>query len=389
MTLALEKGEARRGEVPHLALTSNIRTKFLNVDERHIARSGTSGGDGGVLFLEVPVQPLIDEGILDDVGIVIPDHPQPKARLRLVSGRGLTSLRLSILPKDRKPKRPEFDFEHTELDIDHGGILQGKVETSPQPLVMETPSAEGIEALGTIIDRAEPIRSTERDYRDAFRELISGLGFGAHDQHEVMETFNVMWDAHEGELRRSGERFVEHPLGAIENLIRLGLGSPTIIKLLLVHDAPEDYEGLKQPEIRPGTDRASMSYREWSSVITLLFTPIVGVKTAELLPLMSRPVPDGVELFNEEDCERRYNNNIESREELIIAKDGGDRWHNDDTLWAMKKSQRDSTIRETREVNIPRLKTLEWKYPELIRELVDDMESEMAWLEKAGTSIDP
>ncbi|PJA87041.1 MAG: (p)ppGpp synthetase, partial [Candidatus Moranbacteria bacterium CG_4_9_14_3_um_filter_42_9] len=47
--------------------------------------------------------------------------------------------------------------------------------------------------------------------------------------------------AHRGQKRRSGEDYIQHPLGTAVNLARIGMGSKTIAAGLL-HDVPEDTE---------------------------------------------------------------------------------------------------------------------------------------------------
>lgn len=59
------------------------------------------------------------------------------------------------------------------------------------------------------------------------------------DSLEVSRAFEVARDAHEGQLRKSGEPYITHPVAVAEILAHLGLNSETIIAALL-HDTVED-----------------------------------------------------------------------------------------------------------------------------------------------------
>ena len=56
---------------------------------------------------------------------------------------------------------------------------------------------------------------------------------------EVSRAFEVARGAHEGQLRKSGEEYITHPVAVAEILANLGLNAPTIIAALL-HDTVED-----------------------------------------------------------------------------------------------------------------------------------------------------
>ena len=59
------------------------------------------------------------------------------------------------------------------------------------------------------------------------------------DSLEVSRAFEVARDAHEGQLRKSGEPYITHPVAVAEILANLGLNPATIIAALL-HDTVED-----------------------------------------------------------------------------------------------------------------------------------------------------
>jgi len=56
---------------------------------------------------------------------------------------------------------------------------------------------------------------------------------------EDSRAFDVARDAHEGQLRKSGEAYITHPVAVAEILAHLGLNQPTVIAALL-HDTVED-----------------------------------------------------------------------------------------------------------------------------------------------------
>src|SRR5207244_11185802 len=59
------------------------------------------------------------------------------------------------------------------------------------------------------------------------------------DVREMIRAFELARVAHEGQFRKSGELFIEHPIGVARILARLGMDSTTIVAALL-HDAVED-----------------------------------------------------------------------------------------------------------------------------------------------------
>mgnify|MGYP000753495589 CR=1 FL=1 len=59
------------------------------------------------------------------------------------------------------------------------------------------------------------------------------------DVDEVSRAFEVARDAHKGQLRKSGEEYITHPVAVSEILAELGLNATTIVASLL-HDTVED-----------------------------------------------------------------------------------------------------------------------------------------------------
>jgi guanosine-3',5'-bis(diphosphate) 3'-pyrophosphohydrolase len=78
------------------------------------------------------------------------------------------------------------------------------------------------------------------------------------DSDEVSRAFDVARDAHEGQLRKSGEAYITHPVAVAEILANLGLNQPTVIAALL-HDTVEDTQySLTQLRIDFGDEVANL-----------------------------------------------------------------------------------------------------------------------------------
>ena len=78
------------------------------------------------------------------------------------------------------------------------------------------------------------------------------------DADEVARAYVVARDAHTGQLRKSGEEYITHPVAVAEILANLGLNPPTIIAALL-HDTVEDTQySLTQLRIDFGDEIANL-----------------------------------------------------------------------------------------------------------------------------------
>ena len=78
------------------------------------------------------------------------------------------------------------------------------------------------------------------------------------DADEVSRAYVVARDAHTGQLRKSGEDYITHPVAVAEILANLGLNPPTIIAALL-HDTVEDTQySLTQLRIDFGDEIANL-----------------------------------------------------------------------------------------------------------------------------------
>jgi len=61
------------------------------------------------------------------------------------------------------------------------------------------------------------------------------------DNHLIKRAYVEAQQAHDGQIRRSGDAYITHPVAVAEIVASLGLDEPTIIAALL-HDTLEDTE---------------------------------------------------------------------------------------------------------------------------------------------------
>jgi GTP pyrophosphokinase len=82
-----------------------------------------------------------------------------------------------------------------------------------------------------------PVGPTPKEIEDIVREVK--VHHPKADVREMVRAFELAKVAHEGQFRKSGELFIEHPIGVARILARLGMDSTSIVGALL-HDAVED-----------------------------------------------------------------------------------------------------------------------------------------------------
>ena len=69
--------------------------------------------------------------------------------------------------------------------------------------------------------------------------LLAALESQGADRQTIVRAFEVASEAHAGQLRKSGEAYITHPVAVAEILGELGMNTPTIVAALL-HDTVED-----------------------------------------------------------------------------------------------------------------------------------------------------
>lgn len=75
---------------------------------------------------------------------------------------------------------------------------------------------------------------TKQEFLDHIKEFNPN-----YDLHLIAKAFDVAAEMHEGQLRRSGEKYLIHPLEVAKILAGLGMDEETIVAGLL-HDVIED-----------------------------------------------------------------------------------------------------------------------------------------------------
>jgi len=151
------------------------------------------------------------------------------------------------VPKTRPREGPKVEAEEPgQVTEPLPAIL---LPAPPEPAAPPKPPALGRRELRELRD---PPRSrkgvkamlsrlrvgpTPKEIEDVVREVK--VHHPKADVREMVRAFELAQVAHEGQLRKSGELFIEHPIGVARILARLGMDSTTIVGALL-HDAVED-----------------------------------------------------------------------------------------------------------------------------------------------------
>lgn len=103
------------------------------------------------------------------------------------------------------------------------------------PQSSTAPNSSRRSLLPRIFSRSQPVGALERLYR-TIRNHHPKADLGL-----VERAFRAAEKAHEGQLRRSGEPYISHPLAVAQILAELGIG-PVTIAAALLHDTVEDTE---------------------------------------------------------------------------------------------------------------------------------------------------
>src|SRR5436305_11584737 len=90
-------------------------------------------------------------------------------------------------------------------------------------------------------DRVLPWRRNAATVPNDVRDLVATYRarHPKSDPAVVAKAYQVAFDAHDGQVRRSGDPYITHPLAVATILAELGLDDVTIAAALL-HDAVED-----------------------------------------------------------------------------------------------------------------------------------------------------
>lgn len=78
------------------------------------------------------------------------------------------------------------------------------------------------------------------EYNDRFDELLEGVKHTeGYDSERIEHAYQLAWEAHKNQRRRSGEPYIMHPVAVAQILFDIGMDNECIIAALL-HDVVED-----------------------------------------------------------------------------------------------------------------------------------------------------
>ena len=164
---------------------------------------------------------------------------------------------------------------------------------------------------------------------------IRGYATGAN-MHETLKALAFARKKHEGQLRKSGEPYIVHPLTMACNALSLGIRNDEVVATILLHDVCEDCD--------VGIQELPVNNRVRRSVELMTFQ------------LMAGETKDTAKT-------RYYNLLLQDRAATITKL--VDRCHNVSSMaGTFSKEKLRSYIEETRQFVIPLLRTAKTSYPE-------------------------
>jgi GTP diphosphokinase / guanosine-3',5'-bis(diphosphate) 3'-diphosphatase len=106
--------------------------------------------------------------------------------------------------------------------------------------VVESKEQVRTERRGGLLSRLRPGEPAPRDGIEGLLQAVRSFNAKA-DTKEIERAYRFAEEHHEGQLRKSGEPFIEHPLAVARVLADLGLDTTTL-QAALLHDTVEDTE---------------------------------------------------------------------------------------------------------------------------------------------------
>ena len=199
---------------------------------------------------------------------------------------------------------------------------------------------------------------------------LRGYATGAN-MHETIKALTFARTHHEGQLRKSGEPYIVHPLTMACNALALGIRDDEVIATILLHDVCEDCDVSLQE--LPVNDRVR------HSVALMTFQVMAGE--------------------NKEAAKNRYYNLILQDRAATLTK-LVDRCHNVSSMaGTFSKEKLKAYIEETRHFVLPLLRKAKTSYPESsdilfvlkyhIMSVVDSIEATMQAYEPEQSTEEP
>ncbi|MGH2808221.1 MAG: RelA/SpoT family protein [Actinomycetota bacterium] len=192
---------------------------------------------------------------------------------------------------------------------------------SPAP----SSSPRGVKA---VFKKVRPSRPPESDLDRIVKEVRAKRPKA--DTKLIEKAYSIAQECHQGQLRKSGDPFISHPLGVAMILAKLGMDETTVAAALL-HDAVEDTDiGLAEVERQMGFDVAAL---------------IDGVTKLDKIKFRS---PEQTRAEN-----LRKMIIATARDIRVLLIKIADRLHNMRTLAPLKPEKRELIARETLEIYSP------------------------------------
>jgi guanosine-3',5'-bis(diphosphate) 3'-pyrophosphohydrolase len=216
------------------------------------------------------------------------------------------------------------------------------------------------------------------------------------DPRLVQRAYELAADAHEGQVRRSGDPYITHPLAVAAILAELGMDEPTVIAALL-HDTVEDTP-VELAAVR----------EEFGELVALV---VDGVTKLDRVKVGGDSSLDSAE---ERDADKRAAEAETIRKMVVaMAKDPrvlvvklADRLHNMRTLRYLPAAKQERKARETLEIYAPLahrlgMNTLKWeledlsfatlypkRYDEIVRLVADRAPSRDTYLQEVVAAVE-
>jgi GTP pyrophosphokinase len=201
-------------------------------------------------------------------------------------------------------------------------------QTQPVPETEVTPREAAPRGVKAVLKKVRPSRTPETQLDQILKEVRTRRPKA--DVKMIERAFEKADAAHTGQLRKSGDPFISHPLGVALILATLGLDETTIAAALL-HDAVEDTElTLAEVESEMGFDVAAL---------------IDGVTKLEKIKFRS------AEQSRAENLRKMIV--ATARDVRVLLIKIADRLHNMRTLAPLAAEKRDLIARETLEIYAP------------------------------------
>jgi guanosine-3',5'-bis(diphosphate) 3'-pyrophosphohydrolase len=235
--------------------------------------------------------------------------------------------------------------------------------------------------------QAPPDQPTDASALDVLQAHLLGAlrrHYPSADLTAVRRAFDLAVEAHEGQLRATGEPYVTHPIASAQILADLGI-DPVAITAALLHDVPEDTEySLEDIEERFGPDVAKL---------------VDGVTK------LSKFSTHSLEQQQAENIRKMFLAMAEDIRVVLIKL--ADRLHNMRTLYGLQSDKQQRIARQTMEIYAPlaerlgiwqikwELEDLAFKFlePERYRELAQNLDtrrkSREGFIEQAIGVLEP